>query len=145
VDAAVLRNVNPVKSVFLGGKRGFGSVEFEVAVFAAVELCETHYHRAFHSTHGDAFVAQGDDTQGRVSAETNEVARVDLDFQFAVGGSRDGVAFDQRVIQLGRFPVFAVAVLQAHRAFEHADAHDASFDVVIVIIIVVAGAGGDGN
>jgi hypothetical protein len=133
----VFRNVNAVEPTFLGGESRFRRVDFEIPAFA-VEVCETNGHRAFDSADGDAFIAQRDDTQDGIAAETNEIAGVDLYFDFTVGARADCVAFDKRLIQLGRFPVLTVIAFQVNLAVEHADARDASFHVVIVLIVIVA-------
>jgi hypothetical protein len=68
-----------------------------------------------------------------------------LYFEFAIGGCADCVAFDERIVQLGGFPILTVAAFQVNLAVEHADACDASFDIVIVGVIVVVGADYDGS
>jgi hypothetical protein len=68
-----------------------------------------------------------------------------LYFEFAIGGRANCVAFDEGIVQLGRFPILIVAAFQVNLAFEHADADDASFHVVIVGIVIVIGADCDGS
>jgi hypothetical protein len=140
----VFGNVDPVEAVFLGGEGGFGCIEFEIPAFA-VEVCETNRQGAFDGADCDSFIAQRDDAQDGVAAETNEIAGVDLYFEFAIGRRANCVAFDERIVQLGCFPILAVAAFQVNLTFKHADAHDASFHVVIVGIVIVVGAGGDGK
>jgi hypothetical protein len=138
-NATVFRNVNPVKSIFLSGESGFGCIDFEVAAFA-IKVCKTHRHRSLENADRDALVAQSNDAQDGVTAKPNKVARVDLYFEVTVDGSRDSVAFDERIVQFGRFPIITVVPFQADFAVKHADAYDASFHVVIVGIIVVVSA-----
>ncbi len=44
----------------------------------------------------------------------------------------DSVAFDQRIIQPGAFPILVAVAFQVNFAVDQTDAHDASFNVVIV-------------
>ncbi len=66
-------------------------------------------------------------------------------FEPAVFIRGDSVAFDERIIQAGAFPVLIAVAFQVNFAVDQTDAHDASFNVVFVGFIVIVGAGGYGD
>lgn len=140
-----MRNVDAIKTRLFSGERASRRVDLEILA-AAIKLGETNRERPLDHAERSALIAQRDHAHHGVFREPNEVTRVELQFEPAVFRGSEGVAFDDRVIQLNAFPVFAVGSLYVRLARDQADADDARFNVVIVrLIVVVGGAGGDGD
>jgi hypothetical protein len=141
----VARRVDPVKTGLFSGHRAARRVDFKILA-AAIEIYQTDDQRSFNDTKRDSFVAQSYNAQRRIRREAEKVARIDLDLEPAVFAGRDGIAFDNRIIEPGALPVGVAVTFEISVAGDVADAHDASFHVVIIgLVVVVGGAGGNGD
>jgi hypothetical protein len=80
----------------------------------------------------------------RVFTKSNEVAGIDLEFETGTSFRREGIAFNQRKIDSGSFPVRIPAPPETHITGYHADTGNARFLVVFFRFVVIS-PGNDGG
>jgi hypothetical protein len=114
--------------------------------FVVVEARETNRRHSFGQAESNAFVAQGDNAQDRVAADSHKVARINLKFEARVLSCRgERVAFNERKVDSCALPRRACVAFQLNIAANHTHARDTCALLIFVCIIIVVGADGDGE
>jgi hypothetical protein len=114
-----------------------------------IKAREANCRNAFGQAESDALVAQGDNAQDGIAADSHKVARINLKLKARVlSGRGERVAFDERKVDACKLPRLASVALKLYIAANHTHARNACallIFVCIVIVVVGADRGGEGG
>ncbi|HSK31779.1 MAG TPA: hypothetical protein VLA17_17600 [Candidatus Limnocylindria bacterium] len=129
------RRIDAIKTRLLRGHRRSRSINLKIFT-TAIKLNQSNENSSLKHTQRDSFITQRDNAYRRSRRQPHKISRINLYLQPAFFIGRNGVAFDEWIIQASTFPILVAKAFETHFSGDHADTYNSCFYVVIFGIVV---------